>query len=71
MIFEYRNSIFSKEKYIILEAELQLTNGNKEEIAEKMMHTDGCGRHPEIQPWDYNGVYSAIMQLREAIEDMM
>jgi hypothetical protein len=44
---------------------------NLEEIAEKMMHTDGGGRHPEIQPWDYNGVYSAIMQLREAIEDMM
>ena len=36
MLFEYRNSIFSKEKYIILEAELQLTKGNKGEIAEKM-----------------------------------
>ena len=36
MQFEYRNSIFSKEQYIILEAELQLEKGNKEEIAEKM-----------------------------------
>lgn len=36
MQFEYRNSIFSNEKYIICEAELQLKSGNKEEIAEKM-----------------------------------
>lgn len=36
MQFEYRNSIFSKEKYIILEAQLQLAKGNKEEIGEKM-----------------------------------
>lgn len=36
MQFEYRNSIFSKEKYIILEAEMKLEKGNKEEIQEKM-----------------------------------
>ena len=36
MKFEYRNSIFSKEKYIILEAEMKLEKGNKEEIQEKM-----------------------------------
>lgn len=36
MQFEYRNSIFSKEKYIILEAELQLAKGNKEEIEKRM-----------------------------------
>ena len=34
--FEYRNSIFSKEKYIILEAELQLEKGNITEIQDKM-----------------------------------
>lgn len=36
MCFEYRNSIFSREKYIILEAELQLEHGKQEEIKEKM-----------------------------------
>jgi len=36
MQFEYRNSIFSKEKYIILEAELQLEEGKQDEINEKM-----------------------------------
>ena len=35
--FEYRNSIFSKEKYIILETEVNLQSGNKEEIQEKIM----------------------------------
>lgn len=35
--FEYRNSIFSKEKYIILEAEIKLKEGNKEEIQKKML----------------------------------
>ena len=30
--FEYRRSIFSKEKYIILESTLKLKKGNKEEI---------------------------------------
>lgn len=34
--FSYRNSIFKKEKYIILEAVLELEKGKKEEIKEKM-----------------------------------
>lgn len=34
--FGYRTSIFKKEKYIILEAELELKKGKKEEIKEKM-----------------------------------
>lgn len=34
--FEYRKSIFSKSKYIILEVELQLKKGKKEEIQSKM-----------------------------------
>lgn len=35
--FEYRNSIFAKEKYIILEAEVKLEKGYKQEIQEKML----------------------------------
>lgn len=34
--FEYRNSIFSKNNDVILEAELELKQGNKKEIQEKM-----------------------------------
>ena len=34
--FSYRNSIFTKNKWIILEATLQLEYGNKEEISMKM-----------------------------------
>lgn len=34
--FEYRNSIFSQNDYIILEAEIQLKKGNPEEIRSKM-----------------------------------
>jgi len=51
MQFEYRNSIFSKEKYIILEAELQLTKGNKDEIAEKMK--EFAEWRKEKQPLEY------------------
>lgn len=34
--FEYRNSVFSEKKYIILEATFELHKGNKEEIQNKM-----------------------------------
>lgn len=34
--FKYRNSIFSRKKYIILQTELKLKYGNKEEIQNKM-----------------------------------
>lgn len=34
--FEYRNSIFSKEKFIIIEVKMKLQKGNAEEIKEKM-----------------------------------
>lgn len=49
--FEYRNSIFSKEKYIILEAELQLQKGNEEEIASKMQ--EYANWRKEKQPLEY------------------
>ena len=51
MQFEYRNSIFSKEKYIILEAELQLEKGNQEEIKEKMRGFANWRK--EHQPLEY------------------
>ena len=34
--FEYRNSIFSKKDYIIIETEIELESGKKEEIIEKI-----------------------------------
>lgn len=51
MKFEYRNSIFSKEKYIILEAELQLQKGKEEEIASKMQEYTKWRK--EKQPLEY------------------
>ena len=36
MQFEYRNSILKQQKYIVLEVELELQKGNKNEIKEKM-----------------------------------
>lgn len=51
MQFEYRNSIFSKEKYIILEAEMKLEKGNKEEIQEKMK--EFAEWRKERQPLEY------------------
>ena len=51
MQLEYRNSIFSKEKYIILSAKLQLEQGNKEEISTKMQ--EYANRRKEKQPLEY------------------
>ena len=51
MQFEYRNSIFSKEKYIILDAELQLSKGNKEEITRKIK--EFAEWRKEKQPLEY------------------
>lgn len=41
-----------------------------EAVADEMMHTEDGSRHPGVAPWDYNCVYSAIMQLRQAIDDI-
>ena len=51
MQLEYRNSIFSKEKYIILSAKLQLEQGNKEEISTKMQ--EYANWRKEKQPLEY------------------
>lgn len=49
--FEYRNSRFSKEDNIILETELELEKGNKEEIQAKM--TEYADFRKEKQPIEY------------------
>ena len=51
MKLEYRNSIFSKEKYIILSAQLQLEKGKKEEITSKMQ--EYANWRKEKQPLEY------------------
>ncbi len=49
--FEYRNSIFSKKDYIIVETELELAKGKKEEIEEKMQ--EYAKYRKEKQPIEY------------------
>ena len=51
MQLEYRNSIFSKEKYIIISAKLQLEQGEKEEISAKMQ--EFANWRKEKQPLEY------------------
>ena len=49
--FEYRNSIFSKKDYIILEVEMQLKKGTKEEIQKKIQ--EYAAFRKEKQPIEY------------------
>ena len=49
--FKYRNSIFSHKDYVIIEAELKLQKGNKEEISEKMQ--EYANFRKEKQPLEY------------------
>lgn len=49
--FEYRNSIFSKENYIILETKLKLRYGNKEKIKSAMEEYSAWRR--QNQPLEY------------------
>lgn len=49
--FEYRNSIFSEKKYIILEAKIKLQKGEKEEIQKKML--EYAIWRKEHQPLEY------------------
>ena len=49
--FEYRNSIFSNNKYIIVEATIQLGKGKKEEIQKKMQ--EYANFRKEKQPIEY------------------
>ena len=49
--FEYRNSIFSKKDYIIIETEIELESGKKEEIIEKIKEYQK--NRKEKQPIEY------------------
>ena len=49
--FEYRNSIFSNDKYIIVETTMQLEKGKKEEIQSKMQ--EYANFRKEKQPIEY------------------
>ena len=49
--FEYRNSMFESDKYIILQANLELEKGNKDEISKKMSEYMQFRR--EKQPLEY------------------
>lgn len=49
--FEYRNSIFAHKDYIIVETELELNKGNKEEIQAKMQ--EYANFRKEKQPIEY------------------
>lgn len=49
--FEYRNSLFANNEYIIVETELELNKGNKEEIQEKMQ--EYANFRKEKQPIEY------------------
>lgn len=51
MEFGYRNSIVSKENYIVLEVKLQLQQGNSKTIAERMRELNEARR--EKQPLEY------------------
>lgn len=51
MKLEYRNSVFSIEKYIIISAKLQLIKGTKEEISTKMQ--EFANWRKEKQPLEY------------------
>ena len=63
--FEYRNSIFSKKDYIILETTLNLSKGNKEEIKAKMDEYMKARR--EKQPLEYPNAGSTFKRKGDII----
>ena len=65
MEFEYRNSIFSREKYIILEAELQFEKGNQQEIHTKMK--EFANWRKEHQPLEYPNAGSTFKRGKDYI----
>lgn len=65
MQLEYRSSIFSKEKYIIYEVELEFEKGKQEEIKSKM---DGFANwRKEHQPLEYPSAGSTFKRGKEFI----
>lgn len=63
--FEYRNSIFSQNDYIILETELQLEKGKTEEIQAKM--TEYATYRKEKQPIEYPSAGSTFKRGKDFI----
>lgn len=63
--FEYRSSIFKKEKYIITEVQLELKKGKKEEIKAKM--EEYATRRREKQPIEYPNAGSTFKRGKDFI----
>lgn len=63
--FEYRNSIFSRNNYIITEAEIELNKGTKEEIQEKML--EYANFRKEKQPIEYPSAGSTFKRGKDFI----
>ncbi len=63
--FEYRNSIFSKNKYVILETKLKLQKGNKEEI--KSLMDEYAAWRKEKQPLEYPNAGSTFKRGQDFI----
>ena len=63
--FEYRNSVFSKNDYIILETTLKLSKGNKDEIKAKM--DEYMASRKEKQPLEYPNAGSTFKRKGDII----
>lgn len=63
--FEYRNTIFSSNKYIIVEATIQLEKGKKEEIQNKMK--EYANYRKEKQPIEYPSAGSTFKRGKDFI----
>ena len=63
--FEYRSSIFKKEKYIITEVTLELKKGKKEEIKAKMEEFKMARR--EKQPYDMPSAGSTVKRGKDYV----
>ena len=63
--FEYRNSRFSKEDNVILETELELEKGNKEEIQAKMTEYANMTEDAEIKKLFQDAADSAMKNKQE------
>ena len=59
--FEYRNSIFSKKKWVILDTTLKLKRGNKEEIKAKM--EEYAAKRKEKQPLNFPSAGSTFKRV--------
>ena len=63
--FEYRNSLFAKTNYIILETEIKLEKGNEEEIKEKLKEYAEYRR--EKQPIEYPSAGSTFKRGKDFV----